>query len=732
VTYRNPDNDFQVVKVEPEGPIAAPHRDRRGEVVLVGQLPGIEVGQSIEAEGQWSVHPRHGPQFQADWVKPRLPTGRRGMEAYLASGAIKGIGPVLARRIVEAFGERTFEVLDAEIDRLRGVRGITPRRLDQVRRAWWEARVDRSLIAFLGEHGIPVTWAGRLRRAYGENALAIVASNPYRLAAEVRGMGFARADAIARRLGLPAEAPDRIDAAIRHVLETAAEDGHTFLPRDRLLAEATRWVSLDPALVEGRLQPLIEEGRLFQEPFDGGTAVFLVAWREVEVDCARQLDRLIRARRPPLRLDLPQFFEAFERRARIRLAPAQRAAVEIVARDGLLVLTGGPGTGKTTTLRAVIEIFAAARRSLRLAAPTGRAARRLTEATKAPAETIHRLLGYQPVTGRFAFGPGRPIEGDLIIVDECSMLDVALARDLLAAVRDDAALLLVGDEDQLPSVGPGNVLADVIASGRLRVLRLQEVFRQAEASLIVLNAHRINQGKFPLLASPAGSEASDFFFIERQDPPSILETIKMLVADRIPRRFGLDPIADIQVLTPMRRGDLGVAGLNRLLQNLLNPRREGPAALLSGEDDGGGPMSLRVGDRVMQTVNEYEKDVANGEIGRVEAVRPEAGEILVRFEGRLVSYLADEARQLQLAYAVTIHKSQGSEYPAVVIPVHGQHHVMLQRNLIYTALTRARRLACIVGSRRALWRAIRNRRPAERFSALGRYLAALGQGRGLD
>lgn len=744
ITYRNPENDYRVLKLMPFDQIARERLSAQGEVVVVGYLPGIEVGECIQAGGRWTSHAKHGPQFKADWFKPSLPSTERGIETYLKSGAVKGVGPVLARRIVEAFGDRTFDVLDGDIDRLKRVKGIRGKTFEKICRGWTEARGDRELIAFLGEYGIPSTMAHRLRRTYGEAALSVVRSNPYRLAAEVSGIGFARADSLARRMGMALDSPKRIEAALGHVLESHADEGHTYLTRPRLLEAAIELLGLEPDLIEAVLDRMLADELLTAQTLGGDedvSAIFLNSLHEAEVACAELLMRLAASKLSLPRVDMKAFLRHFEKRAQIQLAPTQRTAIETIGAKGMMVLTGGPGTGKTTTLRAVIELFGTARLNVRLAAPTGRAARRLAETSHAPAETIHRMLGYQAHTGEFSHNAGNPLEAALIVVDEVSMLDVGLARDLLSAIRPGTCLLLVGDEDQLPSVGPGNVLRDIIAAKAIPIVRLDEVFRQAGSSLIVSNAHRINSGKMPLdvpAETPDGASAQagpvDYFFVERREPEDILEAVRTLVAERIPARFGLDPIQDVQILTPMRRGDLGVERLNRELQNALNPETEvrpGQGQLDESGPENVGRPKLRVGDRVMQTANDYEKDLANGDIGRVRAADAATGEVIVDFDGRAVSFLADESHRLALAYAVTIHKSQGSEYPAVVIPMHMQHYVMLQRNLLYTALTRGRRLVCIVGDKRALWRAVNNSTRRSRNSALGYFIDALRGDRAL-
>ncbi len=723
VTYQSRDSDYRVVKIAPDGELSPDRLDERGEVVLVGPLPGIEAGQTIEAEGEWAVHPKHGPQFKSRWFRPSLPTGARGIEAYLSSDAIKGIGPVLAGRIVAKFGGDTFRVLDEEMERLRTVKGISPAKLSALKLSWQNAREDRELITFLGDYGISPAWAHRLKKVYGGAALSVVRSNPYRLATEVRGIGFSRADVIARQIGLPEDAPERIRAALLHVLESLGGSGNTCGEEQAILDEASRLLDIDASLIPPQLERLLKEGALKEEAFNGERILFLSTLHEAEWGCAKELMRLRKARRRVPDQTSADFIGKFEKRANLELAREQRQAVEMIAKDGLLTLTGGPGTGKTTTLRAVIEMFQAAGRKVRLAAPTGRAARRLAETSKAQADTIHRLLGFQPRTGGFAHDASDPLDADLVVIDEASMLDVVLAWDLLKAMRSGTCVMLVGDEDQLPSVGPGNVLGDILKTGVFPTVRLTEIFRQAEASLIVTNAHRINRGEYPRIDPPQEGVEADFFFVERDDPQEVLEAIRELVSVRIPRKFKLDPIRDIQVLSPMRRGDLGVETLNRELQATLNPPTKGADALsVDHWDDGAGKENLRAGDRVMQTSNDYERDVSNGDVGWVQSIDPEAAEVRVRFGDRTVIYGEDELPQLTLAYAVTIHKSQGSEYPAVVLPIHSQHYIMLQRNLLYTALTRGRQLVCAVGSKKALARAVRNSTRADRRTGLDEFL----------
>lgn len=733
ITFHNPENGYSVVKALPESPVEARHLLERGEIALVGVMPGVEVGQLLETEGEWVKDAKFGPQFKVKWFKPMLPTGVKGIEVYLASGAIKGIGPVMAQRIVKTFGDKTFDVLDQDIARLREVPGIKGKTLQKIKEAWKGDRGDRELVTFLGEHGVSPAIAARLRRAYAENALAFVRANPYRLTTDVRGIGFARADEIARKLGVAPDAPERIEAALAHVLERQAEEGHTWLPRPRLEELARELLKTPPPeLIAEILDKTLEKGQVVAETLEGESAIFIRLLHEAETRLAASIRKLaVHPKRLP-KVDVVGVLADFEQRTRFQLAATQREAVLTLARKGLLILTGGPGTGKTTTVRSIIEIFRCGGLSVRLAAPTGRAARRLSETAVLPAETIHRLLNYQAHLGKFGRDAANPIEADLVIIDEASMLDAQLAASLLDAIHPRTCLLIVGDEDQLPSVGPGNVLGDLIAADVFPVARLTEIFRQAGLSMIVTNAHRVNKGLMPYLKPPEEGREPDFYFIDREDPFQVVDAVKALMRERIPRKFHFDPHNDIQVLTPMRRGDLGVDALNEAMKQLLNPSRAlEPAAEIFDGEAGEGSVHhhhrrrahpFDEGDRVMQTTNNYDKLVYNGDIGHVVSVNAETGEVMVSFDGRAVAYLQDETDQLTLAYAITIHKSQGSEYPAVIIPLHTQHWIMLQRNLLYTAMTRARKLVCLVGTRAALRRAVGNADKARRYSALGHFL----------
>lgn len=674
----------------------------------VGPLLGVQDGDVVRLSGRWIQHPRFGEQLEvASWL-PVAPETLEGMRRFLGSGRIRGIGPKLAARLVAAFGLETLDVLDHQPERLVEIRGIGRATAERVVRSWQEHRGIQQIMVFLTGHGVAPSVAVRAWRRYGAQALEVVRTNPYRLAEEVRGVGFLTADTIARSLGIAADAPARLEAGVLHALEQAALEGHCMLPRTELADTAAGLLECEPAAVTPAIAALVERRRIaVRTRRDADEAVFPARLESAEADVAAAVGRLLTAplRRP--RLDVERAVEWYERRAGLHLADRQRDALRGGLTEPFLVVTGGPGTGKTTLVRGLTEILGAKEVRIRLAAPTGRAAKRLSEATGLGATTIHRLLEYQPQTRSFARGAADPLEADLVVVDEVSMLDVELAASLLAAIPNGCRVVLVGDADQLPSVGPGNVLADLIASQRVPVVRLDEIFRQAERGLIVVNAHRINHGEMPLAAD--GDDGADFYFVARDDPTAAADLAVEMATVRIPRRFGLDPVDDIQLLSPMHRGELGVAELNRRLQELLTPPGE---ELVIGE------RRFRVGDKVMQIRNNYELDVFNGDLGRVVHVDAEEREMVVSFDGVPVTIADADLDDVVTAFACTIHKSQGSEYPAVVVVLHGQHYVMLARNLLYTAVTRGRRLVVVVGSRRALRRAVSNASSRRRYTML--------------
>ena len=703
VTFENEATSFRVIRLgSVEGAGA-----RRGPLPVVGTFPAVGPGTRVRVTGDFVTDAKHGEQFRVETLIPIAPSTLSGLEKYLGSGLIHGIGPGFAKRIVATFGLDSLSVLDQHPERLSEVTGIGERRIEEIKKTWASQRAISNIMMLLQTHGASPALAARIFKQYGDKAASTLQRSPYRLALDVRGVGFKTADKIARSLGISGDHPERAQAGVMHELGVLAEQGHVVIPRELIVERAASMLEIDEGHVTAALESLWAAERVVIEA--GG--VYLTWLYRAEVAVATGLKRLLES--PGKELGgLAAALAAFEQASKIELAPGQRAAVEAAARHKVVVITGGPGVGKTTIVRAILNVLSRSRLRVKLAAPTGRAAKRLTESTGLEASTLHRLLAYDPRQQIFQLDSDNPIEADVVIVDEASMIDVPLGAALIGALPTAARLIVVGDSDQLPSVGPGALLRDLIDSGAIPTVRLNEIFRQAGESRIVLNAHRILHGEMPESAD-AESPNADFFVVPRKTPEEAAELVRELVVARIPRRFGFDPKKDIQVLTPMHRGAAGTTALNELLQTALNPA--GPALESRGQ-------KLRLGDKVMQTRNDYEREAFNGDIGVVSSVDLEARKLQVRFDQRDVEYDDPSLASLTLAYATSIHKSQGSEYPAVVIPLLTTHFVMLSRNLVYTAVTRAKKLCVLAADPRAIRLALAETRREERTTRLAERL----------
>jgi exodeoxyribonuclease V alpha subunit len=710
VTYHNDQNGYTVLRL-----LIAGHSE---PLTVTGNFSSVSPGESLRLTGLWTTHPQYGDQFKAlDYAVVR-PATIAGIQKYLGSGLIKGVGPVTARRIVEHFGEKTLDVIESDISRLAEVKGIARKRIEMIQKTWQEQRAIKDVMLFLQSHSVSTHFAVKIYKQYGNESISVVEKTPYRLASEVYGIGFRTADQIARNLGMPVDAEERMRAGLQFVLLQATDEGHCYLPSQELIKRSTVTLAIeDGEKLDSALEKMLDEGLLKTEKESGEKAVYLPPIWQSERGVARRLRTLLGR---SIRVDdrrIEDWLDRFNAKRGIELSDEQRRAVHRAAAERVFVLTGGPGTGKTSTLRTMVALFSAMGRSVLLASPTGRAAQRLSDVTGREAKTIHRLLEFDPSQMAFKRNEEWPLEADVVIIDEASMIDVVLANSLFKAIHPESQLILVGDVDQLPSVGPGTVLRDLIDSGAVPVARLTQVFRQAAESLIVQNAHRINRGEFPRLVKP-GEHKSDCYFIEADEPDEIVELIVKSVAQSLPGRFGYDPMKDIQVLAPMNRGRVGAHHLNGLLQAALNPPGAGKTELTRGS------RILRVGDKVIQRVNNYKLEVFNGDVGTIEKIDLEDQMIAVRFADRLVAYDYADVMDLAHGFAVSIHKSQGSEYPAVVIPLHVQHFLILSRNLLYTALTRAKKTVVMIGMTKAIGMAMHNLEATRRFTGLARELQA--------
>ena len=780
IVYENPDTGYTV------GRLSA--RDHAELITVVGSLASINPGESLLLQGEWVDNPRYGRQFQIEKYETILPANIVGLRKYLGSGLIKGIGPKMAALIVRKFGMDTMDVIEYEPDKLARVPGIGRKRVEMIKEAWEAQREIKNVMIFLQSHDVSTAHAAKIYKTYESDAIPIVTENPYRLADDIYGIGFVTADTIAQKFGIDKDAPQRVQAGIKYVLSQKADDGHVFQHRSELIEACQTMLEQEPEAIEEGISALIETEEIInpgftdlpdtdeqvsideaqedyeisgqqsavssqqeisavhqtplsesREPRAGShSAIYLAPFFYAELGVANQFLRLLdsdeRHGTGHVQTEAASLSE-LESEMRICFAPQQREAIHTAMTTPAMILTGGPGTGKTTTVVGMIRLFEAQGRHITLAAPTGRAAKRLSETTGGEAKTIHRLLEFSPQINAFKRDRHNPLNTDVVIVDETSMVDLVLMNRLMQAIRPSTTVILIGDTDQLPSVGAGNVLKELIDSRRIPVIQLTEIFRQAQESMIVTNAHRINKGDFPELT---GDTDRNFFFIEEDDPEEITELICSLIADRLPEHYDYHPIDDIQLLCPMRRGTLGTENLNKRLQEVLNPEYTAPvyhhpleksrfgvqsySQVSRSKDQSVTAGGFRVGDKVMQIRNNYDYDVFNGDIGRVVAIEHIDKKVYIQFPDKQVAYDTADLGELVLAYATTIHKAQGSEYPAVVIPLHTQHYLMLQRNLLYTGITRARERVVVVGTKQALGICIRNNQVMQRNSYLAERL----------
>jgi exodeoxyribonuclease V alpha subunit len=709
ITYTNDENGFTIAKVKVYG-----HREL---VAVVGNLIAPTPGEVIKMRGEWVNHPKYGEQFKIADYKTAVPASVYGIQKYLGSGLIKGIGPVMSKRIVNKFGKETLDIIEVEIDRLLEVEGVGKKRIKMIAQAWAEQKEIREVMLFLQSHEVSSGYATKIFKQYGDRSIEVVKSNPYSLATDIFGIGFVTADTIAEKLGFSKDCEIRAEAGILYVLNQLADEGHVYFPYVHLIEKCREILQVDREVIVKAFGKIAVDQRIVIEDLndtieefkEDNKAVYLAKFHVCETNVAARLKTLINTPKSIRKIDTKKAIKWVMKRLSMDLAQRQIDAVNCAIQNKVMVITGGPGTGKTTIIKAILMIFQKLGVKIMLAAPTGRAAKRMIETTGHEAKTIHRMLEYSIQKGGFQRNDRHLLNCDLIIIDEASMIDTVLMHHLLKAISPYATFILVGDVNQLPSVGAGNVLRDIISSGAVPVVELSEIFRQAKESLIVVNAHKINNGIIPSF-KPSGNSLDDFYFIEQEDPKEVLDIILELTKERIPRRFGLNPVDDIQVLTPMHKGTLGSANLNKELQKALNPvEQEG---IMQGF------RNFKINDKVMQIKNNYEKEVFNGDIGRITNIDYETQEVVISIDGRDVIYSFADLDEIVLAYAVSVHKSQGSEYPAIVLPVLSQHYILLQRNLIYTGVTRGKRLVVMVGTKKALAIGVKNNKTRKRYTYL--------------
>jgi len=711
ITYHNAQSRFTVARLVMD--------QSRTPVTVVGPLPAPVAGENVRLTGRWTTHPKYGEQFRIESVESRLPATIEGIKNYLTAGVIKGIGEAAAENIVKKFGTATFDVIQETPEKLMEVDGIGAAKASAIHEQWQSMQAFRQIMAFLQENGISGAYAEKIFNLYGHAAIDIIRESPYRLCDDIRGIGFAIADRIALNEGMDPEAPERAEACVRHLLNEAAAEGHVFLFENDLIDHAGWLFEISPEDIQAAIDALVDAGDVAIDDMpetDTSRRIYPKSLFDAEAAIASRLSALASLPAAPLSMTADQLLERILASLLVELTEEQRHTLEIILTHRVVIITGGPGTGKTTLIRAISAVFKQLGKRICLAAPTGRAARRLSEVSRIPAHTIHKLLEYNLADNFFGRHQDNPIDADAIIIDEASMVDAPLMYHLLNAVSLSSRLIIVGDAFQLPPVGPGNILADLINSGSLPVCQLTEIFRQAAESRITLNAHRVRNGEFPEsdrfdAEAPGGGE---FFFLPENDSEAIVDAICRLCTEVLPNTFGLDPLKSIQVLSPMHKGIVGTINLNQKLQAALNPRKPPIAG-----------TRFRPGDKVMNLRNNYQKEVYNGDIGRIVTIDPATSGLTIDFYGRLVEYGMDETDDLTLGYAISVHKSQGSEYPVVILPLITRHYVMLQRNLLYTAITRAQSLVILLGSEKAMSIALGNNKPEMRLSGLSGRLKAL-------
>ena len=710
ITYTNEENGYTIAKLKVYG--------QRDLVTIVGSLMAPMPGEIIRMRGEWANHPKYGQQFKIVHYNTTVPASVYGIEKYLGSGLIKGIGPVMAKRIVKRFGKETLDVIEEGVEKLLEVGGIGKKRIGMIQKAWDDQKEIREVMLFLQTHGVSSGYATKIFKQYGNRSIQVVTENPYRLATDIFGIGFVTADRIAEKLGFDKNSELRAEAGILYVLNQLSDDGHVYYPFDPLIEKCIEILQVDREVIVRALAAIELADRIVIEDLKGleildekQKAVYLAKFHVSETGIANRLKVLVNSPKSIRTIKTDKAIEWVQKQLSIRLAEKQIEAIRCAAENKVMVITGGPGTGKTTIINAILKIFSKLHVNILLGAPTGRAAKRMNETTGHEARTLHRMLEFSMQKGGFQKNDEHPLDCDLLIVDEASMIDTILMHHLLKAIPPNATFIMVGDVNQLPSVGAGNVLKDIIGSGALPVVELNEIFRQAQESQIIVNAHKINNGSIPSL-KPTGP-ADDFYFIEQDDPEEVLKIILDLTSNRMPKRFGFDPIDDIQVLTPMHKGTVGAGNLNTELQKALNPSKEGVTR---------GARNFMINDKVMQIKNNYDKEVFNGDIGRIMNIDQENQEVQISFDDRLVPYDYTDLDEIVLAYAVSVHKSQGSEYPAIIIPILTQHYILLQRNLIYTGITRGRKLVVMVGTKRALAIGVNNDKTQRRYTYLRKRL----------